>query len=135
MGGRNDKITSAESEIGLKPLPYLPPKGSSKRKAATGNGDETPTPQAPSLAEQLSYLNHPRPFKNPNYAKNTNRRTKNLKTVLTQERERERIEREKRRQEKEEQMDVDGENAEQSQEEEIPTCAFEFSPPSLVAVN
>ena len=46
-----------------------------------------------SLAEQLSYLQYPRPFKNPNYTKNANRRTKNLKAVLTQEREREKNER------------------------------------------
>lgn len=43
-----------------------------------------------------------------------NRRTKNLKTVLGQERERERVEREKRR---EDEMDVDGQG-----EEEMPTC-------------
>lgn len=71
-----------------------------------------------SLAEQLSYLDAPRPFKNPNYAKKTFRRSKNLKAVLTQEREREKAERERRRLEKiESGMDVDGE-----QEEEFPTC-------------
>ncbi|KAF4610116.1 hypothetical protein D9613_010397 [Agrocybe pediades] len=51
---------------------------------------------------QLSYLHHPRPFKNPNYTKNVNRRAKNLKNVLTAERERERAEREARRLEREE---------------------------------
>ncbi|CAK5274280.1 unnamed protein product [Mycena citricolor] len=61
-----------------------------------------------SLAEQLSYLDNPRPFKNPNYAKKTARRSKNLKAVLTQERERERAEREKRRERLESNMDVDG---------------------------
>ena len=61
------------------------------------------------LAEQLSYLHYPCPFKNPNYAKNINRRAKNLKAVLAQERERERAEREKRRAKKEGmKMDVDG---------------------------
>ena len=49
------------------------------------------------LAGQLSYLHEPRPFKNPNYTKNINRRAKNLKTVLGQEREREKTEREARR--------------------------------------
>ena len=74
------------------------------------------------MAEQLSYVNHARPFKNPHYTKNVNRRTKNLKAVLTQERERERLEREKRRQEREEKMEVDGESAEVPLEEDLPTC-------------
>jgi len=112
-----------------------PPKGGGKRKAVA---DGTATPQSPvsidrvrfrleershgkipqSLAEQFSYLHSPRPFKNPNYTKNVNRRAKNLKAVLAQERERERAERERRRSEKMEgnAMDVDGE------EEEVPTC-------------
>lgn len=74
-----------------------------------------------SLAEQLSYLHSPRPFKNPNYTKNVNRRAKNLKNVLSQERERERAERERRRVEKEENtaMEVDGEIEEL---EDMPTC-------------
>ena len=77
------------------------------------------------LAEQLSYLHNPRPFKNPNYTKNVNRRTKNLKAVLTQEREREKNERERRRQEREENMDVDGKQAEGvPPEEDMPTCTF-----------
>lgn len=76
------------------------------------------------LAEQLSYLHNPRPFKNPHYTKNVNRRTKNLKAVLTQEREREKNEREKRRQEREENMDVDGQPVEDTTlEEDLPTCA------------
>ena len=74
------------------------------------------------MAEQLSYLHYPKPFKNPNYTKNVNRRAKNLKAVLGSERERERTEREKRRQEREEKMDVDGENAEEQTEEDLPTC-------------
>ena len=81
----------------------------------------------------MSYLHSPRPFKNPNYTKNINRRTKNLKTVLTQERERERAERERRRQEKDERMEVDGgapANNSFDEEEEMPTCKiytpFEF---------
>jgi INO80 complex subunit C len=58
----------------------------------------TPTPQVPtSFAETLSYLHEPRPFKNPNYTKNHNRRAKTLKQVLNAERERVRVEREKLR--------------------------------------
>ena len=79
-----------------------------------------------SLAEQLSYLQYPRPFKNPNYTKNANRRTKNLKAVLTQEREREKNERERRRLEKEESMDVDGQPAQEDPlEDDLPTCEFQ----------
>jgi INO80 complex subunit C len=77
------------------------------------------------LAEQLSYLHAPRPFKNPNYVKNINRRTKNLKTVLSQERERERLVREQRKQERLQNMDVDGQDA---PEEDIPTCLFSIFP-------
>ena len=53
-----------------------------------------------------------------------NRRTKNLKAVLTQEREREKNEREKRRIEKEESMDVDGQQSttEDPLEDDLPTC-------------
>ncbi|ESK93676.1 ino eighty subunit 6 [Moniliophthora roreri MCA 2997] len=81
------------------------------------------------LAEQLSYLHEPRPFKNPNYTKNVNRRAKNLKNVLAQERERERLEREKRMQEKAENggMDVDG-----AADEEIPTYTSIEAPPSVL---
>src|ERR1700728_2493619 len=75
------------------------------------------------LAEQLSYLHAPRPFKNPNYVKNVNRRPKNLKAVLTQERERDRLWREQKKQEKLESMDVDGEGPpEGTPEEDVPTC-------------
>lgn len=117
-----------------------PPRGSTKKKAIA-NGEESSSPPVPvspswppwvfslspgpisqTLAEQLSYLNYARPFKNPNYTKNASRRTKNLKNVLTQERERERAERERRRQEREENMDLDSESAPVSKEEEIPTC-------------
>ncbi|CAK5262034.1 unnamed protein product [Mycena citricolor] len=83
-----------------------------------------------SLAEQLSYLDNPRPFKNPNYAKKTARRSKNLKAVLTQERERERTEREKRRERLESNMDVDGKPLED--EEEFPTYTSIEAPPSLL---
>lgn len=92
------------------------------------------------FAESLSYLAYARPFKNPAYTKNANRRTKNLKTVLTQERERERTERERRRAEREERMDIDApasatEGAEgeeerkerkesPEEEEDIPSCTF-----------
>lgn len=52
-----------------------------------------------------------------------NRRAKNLKAVLTQERERERLERERRRQEQAEKMDVDGEPEKgQVQDEDLPSC-------------
>lgn len=64
----------------------------------------------------------PRPFKNPHYTKNVNRRTKNLKAVLTHERDRERADRERRRQEKEDAMEVDGEPGDSTPEEEMPTC-------------
>ena len=77
------------------------------------------------LAEQLSYLHNPRPFKNPNYTKNVNRRAKNLKAVLTQERERERVERERRRQEREEKMQVDGQDViDEAADEDLPTCSL-----------
>ncbi|KAJ7916193.1 hypothetical protein B0H13DRAFT_1998558 [Mycena leptocephala] len=102
--------------------------GFQRKKANASDGASTP--QLPSLAEQLSYLESPRPFKNPNYAKKTSRRSKNLKAVLTQERERERAERERRRQEKiDNGMDVDGEI-----EEEIPTLLRHVieAPPSLL---
>lgn len=70
-----------------------------------------------SLAEQLSYLHNPRPFKNPYYNKNVNRRAKNLKTVLTQEREKDRLRREALRAAKAERaangMDVDNEEDEE----------------------
>jgi INO80 complex subunit C len=59
----------------------------------------------------LSYLNYPRSFKAPGYTKNVNRRAKNLKAVLGQERERERLDREKRRVEQPNDPEID-----------IPTC-------------
>ena len=78
------------------------------------------------IVEQFSYLHVPKPFKNPNYTKNQNRRAKNLKTVLGQEREREKLERERRRLEKEEAMDVDGVPptglSDIPFEEDTPTC-------------
>lgn len=110
-------------------LPFLSP----KRKYITNSPK--------SLAEQLSYLHLPKPFKNPSYAKHVNRRVKNLKTVLGQERERERADRERRRQEKVEaeaqeqiKMEVDGEAAKpeqgrQQDEEETPTCKSATSNP------
>ncbi|KAJ7083630.1 hypothetical protein B0H15DRAFT_850205 [Mycena belliarum] len=107
----------------------MPPKGFQRKKLNPSDG--AATPQLPSLAEQLSYLDNPRPFKNPNYAKKTGfRRSKNLKAVLTQERERERAERERRRVERlENGMDVDGEPP---IEEEIPTYTSIEAPPSLM---
>lgn len=105
----------------------MPPKGGFKKK--TGASDGTATPITPTLSEQLSYMHLPKPFKNPNYTKNVNRRAKNLKNVMSQERERERAEREKRKQEKWEsgEMDVDG-----AQEEETPTYLSIEAPPSLL---
>lgn len=81
------------------------------------------------LSEQLSYTNAPRPFKNPAYNKNVNRRAKNVKNVLAQERERERQERERRRQLKEEKMDIDGDVTKQQAdllEEDLPSCSSYF---------
>jgi INO80 complex subunit C len=78
----------------------------------------------------LSYLHFPRPFKNPEYTKNANRRTKNLKTVLTQEKERERADRERRRLEKEQSMDVDQDSDPSkayAEEEEVPTCECPYT--------
>ncbi|EIN04710.1 hypothetical protein PUNSTDRAFT_76027 [Punctularia strigosozonata HHB-11173 SS5] len=99
-----------------------------------GRGPLSDTLKTPS--EQVSFLHFPRPFKNPEYTKNSNRRTKNLKTVLTQEKERERVERERRRAEKEQAMDVDHEGAPSSKEddepEDIPTYASIEAPPSLL---
>ncbi|KAF9268577.1 hypothetical protein L218DRAFT_917443 [Marasmius fiardii PR-910] len=102
----------------------MPPKGGKKRTTAASDG--TSTPHIPSLAEQLSYLHEPRPFKNPNYTKNVNRRAKNLKNVLAQERERERAERERRLQEKAEGGNMD------DAEEEIPTYTSIEAPPSFL---
>ncbi|RXW23550.1 hypothetical protein EST38_g2311 [Candolleomyces aberdarensis] len=69
---------------------------------------------------------HPkdRPFKNPYYNKNVNRRAKNLKTVLGQEREKDRLKREALRKSKAEKaamgmMDVDADD-----EEEEPNCTI-----------
>ncbi|KIY50218.1 hypothetical protein FISHEDRAFT_39741, partial [Fistulina hepatica ATCC 64428] len=68
-----------------------------------------------------------KPFKNPKYTKNINRRTRNLRAVLTQERERDRQEREKRRAEIQERgMDVDGEDI------DVPTYATLEAPPSVL---
>lgn len=108
----------------------MPPKGTTKKKAAN-DGSTTHTP---TLAEQLSYLHSPRPFKNPNYTKNANRRTKNLKTVLGQERERERIERERRRQEKDSQaMDIyEAKKELVDANEEISTYLSIEAPPSVL---
>ncbi|CCM01269.1 uncharacterized protein FIBRA_03318 [Fibroporia radiculosa] len=91
---------------------FVPPKGATKRKAIVVTSDDSPTPPV-----VFSYRHLLRPFKNPNLMKNANRRTKNLKVVLVQERERERVERE-RRLEKEDNMDVDGEPGESTPDEE-----------------
>ncbi|KAH9914174.1 uncharacterized protein BXZ73DRAFT_106669 [Epithele typhae] len=109
-----------------------PPKGVGKRKTTVIYSDDSPTPPVPTLAEQLSYLHYARPFKNPHYTKNVNRRTKNLKAVLTQEREREKNEREKRRQEREGNMEVDGQAPPDDAEEDLPTYASIEAPPSVL---
>lgn len=75
---------------------HRPPKGASRKKGGTAS-DGSATPHLPSLAEQLSYMHLPRPFKNPAYNKNVNRRAKNMKAIISQEREREKAERERRR--------------------------------------
>ncbi|KAG2122930.1 hypothetical protein DEU56DRAFT_831124 [Suillus clintonianus] len=109
----------------------MPPKGTTRKKAVN-DGSTTHTP---TLAEQLSYLHSPRLFKNTNYAKNANRRTKNLKTVLGQERERERVERERRRQERDSQaMDIYSEVKKELVEanEEMPTYLSIEAPPSVL---
>ncbi|KAF4610127.1 hypothetical protein D9613_010406 [Agrocybe pediades] len=103
-----------------------------KHKKAPSDG--TATPITPSLAVQLSYLHHPRPFKNPNYTKNVNRRAKNLKNVLTAERERERAEREARRLEREEAARANPNAAAAAGDipEEAPTYTTIEAPPSLI---
>ncbi|KAF9527233.1 hypothetical protein CPB83DRAFT_815956 [Crepidotus variabilis] len=106
----------------------MPPKGGFKKKALS---DGTSTPLTPSLAVQLSYLHQPRPFKNPNYSKNVNRRAKNLKAVLTQERERERVEREARRLEREHLMKVEPDAASRIPEE-VPSYTTVEAPPSVL---
>lgn len=110
-----------------------PPKG--KRKSAATSIEGSVPPQAPvrhygsikvstwrflqSLSESLSYLHLPRPFKNPYYSKNVNRRTKGLKFVLAAERERLRQGQDKAK----ESMEVDGEEQKTEKEDnEMPTC-------------
>ncbi|PPQ72738.1 hypothetical protein CVT26_003024 [Gymnopilus dilepis] len=105
-----------------------PPKGGFKKK--TGS-DGTSTPVTPSLAVQLSYLHQPRPFKNPHYTKNVNRRAKNLKTVLGQERERERADREARRLKREELL-KENPQAALDFPEEVPTYTTIEAPPSVI---
>ncbi|THH04913.1 hypothetical protein EW145_g5177 [Phellinidium pouzarii] len=150
-----------------------PPKGSTKRKsnansaaaASSSAGMSTPievsTPQTPTLAESLSYLGYARPFKRASHPKGANRRTRNLRTVLTQERERERIERDRRRLEREEaelleaaaaaeveanednaqgeseKMDVDGENdgGQRIVKEELKKLADEEDIPTYASIE
>jgi len=90
-----------------------------------------------SLAEQYSYLHTHKPFKNPHYTKNTQRRVKNLKTILGQEREYEKTDRERCHQARVEaeaqerfRMDVDGEGVRsqtREDDEETATCVYDFS--------
>jgi len=106
----------------------MPPKGGFKKKAPS---DGTSTPITPSLAVQLSYLHEPRPFKNLAYTKNVNRRAKNLKTVLGQERDREKVEREVRRLKKEENTN-DNVQASTGAMEEVPSYTTIEAPPSVL---
>ncbi|KAJ3742948.1 YL1 nuclear protein C-terminal domain-containing protein [Lentinula detonsa] len=109
----------------------MPPKNLKRKATAT---DGTTTPHVPSLAEQLSYLYLPRPFKNPEYAKNLNRRAKNLKNVMGQERERERADREKRRLEKMEKDAQDAMDVDEKEvvEDEAPSYLSIEAPPSVL---
>lgn len=60
------------------------------------------------MADQCSFAEAYRPFKNPNYRKNVNRRNKTAKQVISQERDRyDKLLRE-RRENEEGRMDVDG---------------------------
>ncbi|KAF8961194.1 hypothetical protein BDZ97DRAFT_1830001 [Flammula alnicola] len=106
----------------------MPPKGGFKKKPPS---DGTSTPLTPSLAVQLSYLHQPRPFKNPHYTKNINRRAKNLKTVLAQERERERVERETRKSVRDE-PEVTAPQRMVDAPEEVPTYITIEAPPSVI---
>ncbi|KIY65884.1 hypothetical protein CYLTODRAFT_455876 [Cylindrobasidium torrendii FP15055 ss-10] len=85
---------------------------------------------SPSLAEQLSYLHIPKPFKNPHYSKGVNRRSKNLKTMLKAEEERERTERERRRIKREE-----GDISVDKEPDEMPTYISIEAPPSLLPLR
>src|ERR1700761_540452 len=141
-GRRKGLIASAAASTPLQ-LPGTPLDGS-----LPPSGAQTPVPLAPSLAEQFNFLHEPKPFKNPYYTKNINRRAKTLKSVLNAERERERLEREKKREALlkaqapaeggEANMEVDGEEKEKKEgeeteerpssstifEEDEPTCEF-----------
>ncbi|KIM72848.1 hypothetical protein PILCRDRAFT_737092 [Piloderma croceum F 1598] len=112
----------------------MAPKGGSKKKgAAVTTSDGASTPHIPTLGERLSYLHAPRPFKNPHYTKNINRRAKNLKTVLSQERERERVERERKRMGKEEKAENGGDGMDvDDEEEEVPSYSSIEAPPSFM---
>ncbi|KAH8827075.1 hypothetical protein DL96DRAFT_1697017 [Flagelloscypha sp. PMI_526] len=102
-----------------------------RKKVVGESGSGTATPQTPSLVLSLSYAPpphgvHPRPFKSPNYTKNINRRAKNLKALLTQEKERDARERDARR------LARDAVNAVGKGEEDPPTYASIEAPPSLL---
>ncbi|KEI36247.1 uncharacterized protein L969DRAFT_91087 [Mixia osmundae IAM 14324] len=58
------------------------------RKNALATESGSATPALPSLAEQLSYADDPRPFKNPHYKPSAQRRNKSLKQMLAAERDR-----------------------------------------------
>ncbi|KIJ56459.1 hypothetical protein M422DRAFT_199151 [Sphaerobolus stellatus SS14] len=105
----------------------MPPKGKKSKVPAPSEGSVPP--QGPTLGEQLSYLHYLRPFKNPYYTKNVNRRTKGLKFVLAAERDKTRIEREKAK----EAMEVDEETKrEGSADADMPTYTSIEAPPSVM---
>lgn len=118
----------------------MPPKGAIRKKLAASDG--IATSHIPSLAEQYSYLHTIKPFKNPNYTKNFQRRVRNLKTILAQEREYEKADRERHRQVKVEaeaqeqfKMSVDREYVHpqtREQDEETPTYTSIEAPPSIL---
>src|SRR5258708_1050783 len=89
--------------------------------------NRAPLTKSLSPLSSFSILSGRGPSKNPAYTKNASRRTKNLKTVLGQERERERLEREKRRRVREEAMEVDNAtSASPIVVDDIPSCEWSF---------
>jgi hypothetical protein len=87
------------------------------QRVASLTGHVRFTNEAPqSLVESLSYAHYARPFKNPNYTKNANRRAKSAKQVIGAEREREKLGREKL---KAQGMDIDW-----TEDPEAISCTF-----------
>ncbi|KAL8276191.1 hypothetical protein RQP46_011403 [Phenoliferia psychrophenolica] len=101
-------------------------------------GVDRGTPQLASYAEEYSYTDVPRPFRNPEYRKNVNRRNKTLKQILAAERERvDKLAKEQREQDEAaraagaDPMDVDGQ-AKRVAFSEMVTYASVEAPPSLI---